>query len=611
MRRDLFCLLFLGLYLVSGFAGAQPTLEVRAWLYDTRNTSSRSDDTVVTPYNSSHDYYVETGVDADGGLFDPARLNSWNKIWDVYSDNSTVYRLVFQIQSDDQDLIYDCDSWLDGAWLLFTDNCNWVYSDGAGVKELILTTDYNDGASDPDLITDYESGWWNDPTDIGDTYAPDPTKDITLITTWWSPFEYSCLNCFDGSRYWEPDAYDSRDTLDYDADSTMMWEIHFIVDSDWTDNDPIYLQLPLEDTTGGHSTDIRFRLQTSNPVLKWVYPDSGSIGAVLSSPTIRGGRVYCGSDDSKLYCLDASDGSLIWSYDAPDAIRSSAAPAYNSSEEKWEIYFGCQDGYVYALRDTGLSWLEIWTKDLGAVVGSSPALWGDSLYVGCDDDSIHCLKKSDGNQVWAVYLYGDISSSPAVNFDNIVYIGSKSDTLYALSCADGTVQRTYGTCGDVVAPAYITYQTGRLCAGSYASGTAGSDTMYVIDSSTFSTYWKYSDGGSLARTYTSCFSPNDTTLYFGNDNNHLYCLNLPNTSQVYKYDAGDDIHSSTLYWNGVVYFGSNNDEFYGLDDSNQQPKPNWPFVANGDFQSSPAISITDSLVVVGSSDGHIYGFKLE
>ncbi len=340
----------------------------------------------------------------------------------------------------------------------------------------------------------------------------------------------------------------------------------------------------------------------------WVYPSSGSIGGIASSPTIRGGRVYVGSDDGNLYCLNASDGSLIWTYSTGDTIRSSPSAAYESGY--WVIYFGSNDCYVYAVKDTGSSYEEKWTRNLGAGVNSSPALWDSLLYVGSNDDSIHCLRISDGGPKWATYLYDDISSSPAV-FNDVVYIGSESDSLYALNQLDGTILRRYGACGDIVAPVFITWTTGQLIVGSCVSPTPGSDTIYIIDSNNFSTTWKFADSGNLARTSTSCFSLDDENVYFGNDNGNLYCIDLSGSTLVYKYDTRHPVHSSPLCWNGVVYFGSNNGAFYGLDDSSEKPRPTWPYITNDSVESSPAISLSENIVVVGARDGHVYAFELE
>lgn len=563
---------------------------------------------MVDPYGSTLDYYREAGIDATNGFNDPALLNSGDKIWDVYSDGSTVYRLVFQIQCDGWNLIYDCDSGGDAFWMLRNTGCYWSWTDVANRRDLILQHTYNDDDAHGDLITDYESGWWINPRNIGAANAPDTLNDITQIG-WYS--SWTMLDCVDppgpGRRNWEQDAYQSLDTLYANTDSTLIWEIHFLVDSNWTDNESINLQFHMEAGKNGHPTDIWFKIQTRNRVVKWIYPEDSSISGVVSSPVIRGGRVYVGCDNANLYSLDVADGSLVWTYSAGDRIRSSPAALYESGN--WVVYFGCDNGSVYAVRDAGSSSQLKWSTQLQGPITSSPALWDTLLFIG-SGDSVHCLLTSNGTRFWAEYLGGQVSSSPAVYWDH-VWIGSNSDYLYKLAI-DGTVLGTYQICGDIVAPVWMAYWDGRVAIGSYVSGTPLSDTMYVVDN-LMTAASKFADGGNLARTYTSCFSPDDGTLYFGNDNNHLYSIDLSSEppSLRYRFDTGDDVRSSPISWNGVVYFGSNSDRFWALDDGNQQPRAYWPFAANGDIQSSPAISVSDSVVVVGSSDGHIYGFHME
>jgi hypothetical protein len=63
---------------------------------------------------------------------------------------------------------------------------------------------------------------------------------------------------------------------------------------------------------------------------------------VQSSPAVAGGRVYVGSDDAKVYCLDASTGAKIWSYLTGDRVVSSPAIVDGV------VYIGSYDGKVYA-----------------------------------------------------------------------------------------------------------------------------------------------------------------------------------------------------------------------------------------------------------------------
>jgi outer membrane protein assembly factor BamB len=57
---------------------------------------------------------------------------------------------------------------------------------------------------------------------------------------------------------------------------------------------------------------------------------------------VANGVVYVGSDDHKMYALDASTGNELWSYNTGDEVTSSPAVVNG------ELYFGSGDGNIYA-----------------------------------------------------------------------------------------------------------------------------------------------------------------------------------------------------------------------------------------------------------------------
>jgi outer membrane protein assembly factor BamB len=48
---------------------------------------------------------------------------------------------------------------------------------------------------------------------------------------------------------------------------------------------------------------------------------------VDSSPAVVGGKVYVGSEDNSVYCLDVDTGSKIWKYKTGGCVWSSPAVA--------------------------------------------------------------------------------------------------------------------------------------------------------------------------------------------------------------------------------------------------------------------------------------------
>jgi outer membrane protein assembly factor BamB len=62
---------------------------------------------------------------------------------------------------------------------------------------------------------------------------------------------------------------------------------------------------------------------------------------VESSPAVAGNRVFIGSNDGRLYVLDAATGKKLWEYEAGSAL--SASPAISDGK----VLIASQDGRVF------------------------------------------------------------------------------------------------------------------------------------------------------------------------------------------------------------------------------------------------------------------------
>ena len=85
----------------------------------------------------------------------------------------------------------------------------------------------------------------------------------------------------------------------------------------------------------------------------------------MASPVVYDDKVYVGSDDGIVYCLDMYTGEQIWNYTTGDYVFSSPAVVDG------KVYIGSFDGNMYCLSaNTGR---KIWNYNTHAVyVGS----WG-------------------------------------------------------------------------------------------------------------------------------------------------------------------------------------------------------------------------------------------
>jgi outer membrane protein assembly factor BamB len=177
----------------------------------------------------------------------------------------------------------------------------------------------------------------------------------------------------------------------------------------------------------------------------WAYETGGPI---YGSPVLSGGRVYVGSNSDNVYALDADTGDLAWEFD-PQASVLTGSPAVCDDS----LYIGggvSTDDRIYTIfyaisTDDGR---ERWSEQLpGEIIGGSPAVADGVVYIGSHnitesdvpDPGIFALSGS-GDVSWSFtvhdsdHFHGDtgFGSSPAVVGDTL-YIGSADSHVYAFS----------------------------------------------------------------------------------------------------------------------------------------------------------------------------------
>ncbi len=153
-----------------------------------------------------------------------------------------------------------------------------------------------------------------------------------------------------------------------------------------------------------------------------------STGGWAGSPAVVSSKVYVGSWDAQIYCLDASTGAHIWNYTTGQLLDSSPAVVDG------KVFVGSIDKNVYCLD--ALTGTHVWNYTTEGLVWSSPAVANGKVFVGSFDNNVYCLDDLTGALIWSYTTGGDIWSSPAVA-DGVVYAGSSDGTVYAF----GTVIR--------------------------------------------------------------------------------------------------------------------------------------------------------------------------
>jgi outer membrane protein assembly factor BamB len=251
---------------------------------------------------------------------------------------------------------------------------------------------------------------------------------------------------------------------------------------------------------------VLYAVAAESGVLKWVFASEGGerrfeakglhgaspasqtipdpYDLFTSSPAVFSGRVYFGSGDGNVYCLDALTGVMQWKFATRDVVRASPAIANNT------VYIGSLDSNLYALdAETGS---EKWRFKAGDdpvdhnQVGfqSSPAVVDGTVYVGCRDAHVYAIDATTGRKKWDYYTRKSwVTSSPAVR-DGVVYsVTADTHLFHALDAKTGRLRLTFDARAQVYGSAAI--------AGELAYVGAINGRLYAINIKTGKLVWEF------------------------------------------------------------------------------------------------------------------------
>jgi len=122
-------------------------------------------------------------------------------------------------------------------------------------------------------------------------------------------------------------------------------------------------------------------LDEANGVEKW----TASIGGnSTSTPAVHNGKVFIGSDDGKVYALNAGTGAYICSFQTGAQVWAGPAVADG------KVFFGSLDHIFYAIDETtcGLIWSY---NTLQSRLMGSPAVAYGNVYVGNENGKIYAF----------------------------------------------------------------------------------------------------------------------------------------------------------------------------------------------------------------------------
>jgi outer membrane protein assembly factor BamB len=275
----------------------------------------------------------------------------------------------------------------------------------------------------------------------------------------------------------------------------------------------------------------------------------GAMADVVAQPLILNDRVYTGAFDGILYCLDAATGKAVWSVKVGGMLRSSPT----ASDDAALVFITSESGKIIAVNaETG----DVkWTVNAGDVVSCAAVPYGGKVFAATKEGALLCLNQADGAEVWRINLGSGVSCAPAAA-DQKIYVGLWNGAMLCLSAENGKTLWKFDSRSAVrTAPV--------LAAGSLLFGNEDG-WLFRLSLDDGRQIWQYRSRGAI-HSAPEVVSDGKRVV-FGCSDGSLYALDFADGAPQWKFHTDGPVDSRPLRNNGKIYFGSNDNSLYCIDE---------------------------------------------
>ncbi|MFO7958941.1 MAG: SUMF1/EgtB/PvdO family nonheme iron enzyme [Candidatus Brocadiia bacterium] len=322
--------------------------------------------------------------------------------------------------------------------------------------------------------------------------------------------------------------------------------------------------------------------------VKWCFETGGK---VRSSPVVADGTVYVGSDDGRIYALDAATGRERWHFQTDGPVAGSAAVADGV------VYIGSDDSHLYALdAETGeLKWRFSRHYDpvrCGPAVAYGVVWAGFGTYSG---GGLSGLDVETGEEVWR-YRFRGMNRGP-------VGVATDGKAIYApaadIHCFAADIRTEYPTWRRHVPPCHASMPVWEELVIHHGRGR-----LQALDKQTGETVWsvRRDDPPEADRNPTASPAVDQGLLYAAWKDGTVQALDVRTGRQEWAYECGSYCFSSPALADGLLFVGSDDGCLHAIDAGSGGAI--WKFRTGGLVRSSPWVE--DGTVFVGSDDGVVY-----
>jgi outer membrane protein assembly factor BamB len=288
------------------------------------------------------------------------------------------------------------------------------------------------------------------------------------------------------------------------------------------------------------------------PPFRTVWTHGGS--ALLEFPPVMSGnRIFQLGDDAVIHAIDKYTGKELWSRRL--GALSASTPAVAGDTVYATVLSrspASQAGRVVAMNVANGHFR--WARDLPSRCESSPLLDKGKLFFGSQNGTVYALNASTGNVLWTYRAAGAVKASPSLS-NGVLYFGDYSGELQAVREGDGRRLWASGSGGALLGSGTF-YSTPAVMYGRVFLGNTDGR-VYAYDASSGKLDWAVQTGAYVYASPAIANAPGlGPTIYLGSYDGSFYALDARSGHVDWKYHAGGRISGSATVIGRIVYFAN-------------------------------------------------------
>lgn len=193
--------------------------------------------------------------------------------------------------------------------------------------------------------------------------------------------------------------------------------------------------------TGDGSREWAVPLETGTTTTGLGCSRSQIVVSIYGTPVFSDGLIYVGGYNGRVYSFvpgESQPDRVLQRIRVDDRDVAIGPIVGGVALDDGRLFFGSSDGNVYGVTDR---LQPLWPEPFrtGGKIWSTPAVVGDTVYVGSFDNKLYALDAADGAEKWQFPTDGVIVATPVVG-GGTVYAASFDRSLYAIDAATGQLK---------------------------------------------------------------------------------------------------------------------------------------------------------------------------